>query len=78
MKAFHRCQIVSVYGRVSQFHNFPQDNRALPGARTCTEPAGEIRGGLHQLLSHCDVGPKITYESRNLKKNVTTEFLNGV
>ena len=30
-----------------------------------TEPVGEIRGGLHDELSHSDVGPKITNKNRN-------------
>ena len=42
------CQIVLVCWRVSQFLDFSQDIRALPEARTATEPTGEIRGGLHE------------------------------
>ena len=42
------CQIVLVYWRISQFLDFSQDTRALLEARTGTEPAGEIRGGLHE------------------------------
>ena len=42
------CQIVLVCWRISQILDFSQDIRALPEARTGTEPAGEIRGGLHE------------------------------
>ena len=42
------CQIVLVCWRISQFLDFSQDTRALLEARTSTEPAGEIRGGLHE------------------------------
>ena len=39
--------------------------RALPEARTGIEPAGEIREGLYEQISHTDVRPKATLESRN-------------
>ena len=42
------CQIVLVCWRVSQFLDFSQDTRALLEARTGTEPAGEIKGGLQE------------------------------
>ena len=67
-------QIVLVCGCVSQFYDFSQDIRALQGARTCTGPAGEIRGGLHQQLSHSDVGPKITNKNRNFEKPLQQNF----
>ena len=51
-----------------------KDIRALPEARAATESAGEIRGGLQELLSHSDVGPKTTYESRNCEKTVPHNF----
>ena len=31
--------------------------RAFPEDRTGTEPAGEIRGNVHEQLSHTKVGP---------------------
>ena len=34
--------------RISEFSDFSQDIRALPEARTATEPAGEIRRGLQE------------------------------
>ena len=43
-------------------------------ARTGTEPAGEISGGLHNNLSHSDVGPRITNESRNFEKPLQQNF----
>ena len=45
---FTDVKIALVCGCISQFHGFSQDIRALPGARTSTGPAGDIRGGLHQ------------------------------
>ena len=42
-----------------------------------TEPVGEIRGGLHDELSHSDVGPKITNKT-GTPTTVTTDFLKGV
>ena len=39
---------VLVCWRIFQFHDFVQDIRVLPEARIRTEPAGEIRGGLHE------------------------------
>ena len=42
------CQSVLVCWRISQFLDFSQDIRALPEARTGTELAGEIRGGLYE------------------------------
>ena len=42
------CQIVLVCWRISQFLDFSQDTRALLEALTGREPAGEIRGGLHE------------------------------
>ena len=60
---------------------FPNIPGLLPGSHTCIGPAGDIRGGLHQYLSHSDVGPKITYKSRNFEKtlqqNFQTEFSFG-
>ena len=50
-----------------------------PGARTFTGPAGKIRGGLHQYLSHSDEGPKITYKegiSKN-RYNIISEWSLG-
>ena len=41
---------------------------------TCIGPAGDIRGGLHRYLSHSDVGPKITYKSRNFEKTLQQNF----
>ena len=35
-----------VCGRVSEFSDFTQEIRALPGALAATDPAGEIREGL--------------------------------
>ena len=55
---------------------FLQDMRALPEAPTCTEPAGEIRGGLHKKLSHSQLGPKTTYyKSWNCEKLVLFALL---
>ena len=34
--------------RISEFSEFYQDIRVLPEARTATEPAGEIRGGIQE------------------------------
>ena len=68
------CQIVSVCWRISQFRDFSQDIRALPEACSGTEPVGEIRGGLHEQLSHSDVVPKMTYKSRNCEKPVPHNF----
>ena len=34
--------------RIDEFSDFSQDIRALPEARTATEPAGEIKGGLQE------------------------------
>ena len=48
--------------------------RALPEARTGIEPAGEIREGLYEQLSHSDVGPKATLESRNCENPVAHNF----
>ena len=48
MEGVSKVSIVLVCWRIFQFHDFPQDIRALPEARTRTEPAGEIRGGLHE------------------------------
>ena len=42
------CQVVLVCWRISQFLDFSQDIRAMLEARTSTEPAEEIRGGLHE------------------------------
>ena len=53
---------------------FSQDIRVLLEPRTGTEPAGEIRGGIHEYISHSDVGPKVNYKSRNCKKNGATDF----
>ena len=39
---------IIVNGRISECSDFSQDIRALPVARTATEPAGEIRGGLQE------------------------------
>ena len=44
----HKGRFTDVCGCVSQFHDFSQDISALPEARTCIGPAGDIRGGLHQ------------------------------
>ena len=71
---FHGCQIILVCWRVSQFHDFPQDIRALPGASTCTGPTGDIRGGLHKYISHSYVGPKIMYKSTNFEKPLQKNF----
>ena len=65
-------------GCVSQFHDFSQDIRALPGARTCTGPAGDIRGGLNQLLSHSDVGPKLRINARTSKIRYNRIFVNAM
>ena len=43
----HR-QLDLVCGRISEFSEFSQDIRALPEARTASEPAGEVRGGLQE------------------------------
>ena len=43
----HR-QLDLVCGRISEFSDFSQDIRAFPEARTATEPAREIRGGLQE------------------------------
>ena len=43
----HR-QLDLVCGRIYEFSDFSQDIRASPEARTDTEPAGEIRGGLQE------------------------------
>ena len=48
MEGGSKCQIVLVCWRVSQFLDFSHNIRALPEARTATEPAGEIRGSLHE------------------------------
>ena len=43
----------TVCGRISKFLNFSKDIRALSAA-TCstgTEPAGDIRGGLHDEIN---------------------------
>ena len=39
---------IIVNGRISECSDFSQDIRDLPVARTATEPAGEIRGGLQE------------------------------
>ena len=41
----HR-QLDLVCGRVSEFSDFSKEIRALPGALTATDTAGEIRKGL--------------------------------
>ena len=43
----HR-QLDLVCERIYEFSDFSQDIRALPEARTATEPAGEIRGGIQE------------------------------
>ena len=43
----HR-QLDLACGCISEISDFSQDIRALPEARTATEPAGEIRGGLQE------------------------------
>ena len=48
MGAFQTCQIVPICWRFSQFLDFSQNIGALTEARTVTEPAREIRGGLHE------------------------------
>ena len=63
-----------VCGRISKFSDFPLEIRALQEARTATEPAGEIRGGLQEELSHSDVGPKMTYKSGNCEKPLPHTF----
>ena len=69
----HR-QLDSVCGRISQFLDFPQDIRALPGADRGTEPFGEIRGCIHEQLSHSDVGPKMAYKSKSCEKPLQQNF----
>ena len=44
---YHR-QLDFICGRISKFLDIFQDIRALTEARTGTEPAGEIRGGIHE------------------------------
>ena len=58
---FYVAKLDLVCGRISEISDFSQDIRALPEARTVTEPAGEIRGGLQESLSHSNVGPKTTH-----------------
>ena len=55
--------------RISQCLVFSYDIMALPEARTDTEPAGEIRGGLHEKLCHSDVIPKMTYKTGTAPHN---------
>ena len=68
---FHMTIIVNWTQSAGAFLNFSifyQDIRALPGADRGTEPFGEIRGCIHEQLSHSDVGPKMTYKSKNCEK----------
>ena len=63
-----------VCGRISHFPYFGQDNKPFSEDRAGMGPDGEIRGGLHEKLSHSNVGLKMLSESRKREKPVRQNF----